>query len=351
MKVINKKVGMRFIKDKKIQPESPVSMIEPITGLDRVMRIFKFHRRKTAARYRIVFLLIAAMSGPVFGQHDRIQKGDILEINVYNHPDLSKAVIVKNDGAVEYPLISGIPVDGLTIPEFREILTAQLTKYIGEQPILSIRFSSSISILVTVLGQVAVPGEYLIPQSATIQGAISRAGGPTPRAQLDQVKLIRQNDPEKTAKTVNLLRFFIEGDPSLLPTIEEGDVIVVPGVPGSNDVKILGEVRVPGSYTVHLGASVLDVLFLAGGPTKDAALNRVRWVSPLDSVNRAVDLNLNKMLKSKSYQAIPEVRPGDILYVPRQRAGFWRFTYSLIKDVAAIASPIAMVVYYSKYNR
>jgi protein involved in polysaccharide export with SLBB domain len=160
------------------------------------------------------------------------------------------------------------------------------------------------------------------------------------------VKLIRKSDPEKTAKTVNLLRFFIEGDPSLLPPIEDGDVIVVPGVPGSNDVKILGEVRVPGSYTVHLGASVLDVLFLAGGPTKDAALNRVRWVSPLDSVNRSVDLDLNKMLKSKYYQAIPEVKPGDILYIPPKKSGFLRSAFNAVRDVATIASPIAMLIYY-----
>jgi polysaccharide export outer membrane protein len=309
-------------------------------------------RRSTSTCIRgLVILLITAFTGPALAQHDRIQKNDILEINVYNHPDLCKAVIVQSDGSVDYPLVSGIPVDGLTIPEFREILTTQLTKYIGEQPIVSIRFSSSISMRVTVLGQVAVPGEYLIPQSATIQGAVSKAGGPTPRAQLDNVKLIRKSDPEKATQNVNLLRFFIEGDPSLLPPIEEGDVIVVPGVPGSNDVKVMGEVRVPGSYTVYLGASVLDVLFMAGGPTKDAALNRVRWTSPLDSVNRSVDIDLDKILKSKSHQAIPEVKPGDILYIPRQKSGFWRFTYNLVKDLSAIASPIAMIIYYNKFSK
>jgi protein involved in polysaccharide export with SLBB domain len=128
-------------------------------------------------------------------------------------------------------------------------------------------------------------------------------------------------------------------------------VIVVPGVPGSNDVKVMGEVRVPGSYTVYLGASVLDVLFMAGGPTKDAALNRVRWTSPLDSVNRSVDIDLDKILKSKSHQAIPEVKPGDILYIPRQKSGFWRFTYNLVKDLSAIASPIAMIIYYNKFSK
>lgn len=288
------------------------------------------------------------MFGSVYGQSERIRKNDILEISVYNHPDLSKAVIVQSDGSVNYPLISGIPVDGLSLSEFREILSTQLTKYIGEPPILSVRFSSSISIRVTVLGQVTTPGEYVIQQSSTIQGAVSRAGGPTPRAQLDRVKLIRGGDSDKSIRTVNLLRFFIEGDPSLLPVIDEGDVIVVPGVPGSHDVKILGEVRVPGSYTVHLGASVLDVLFMAGGPTKEAALGRVRWTSPLDSTNRSVDIDLNRILKSNSHQPIPEVKPGDILYIPTKRSGFWRTSFGLVRDLASIASPIAMIIYYNK---
>jgi protein involved in polysaccharide export with SLBB domain len=310
------------------------------------------HSRRTAAAaiFGAALLASVAFTGTAFGQHDRIRKNDILEINVYNHPELCKAVIVQSDGSVEYPLVSGIPVDGLTIPEFREILNTQLTKYIGEPPILSIRFSSSISILVTVLGQVTVPGEYLIPQSATIQGAVSRAGGPTPRAQLDRVKLIHKRDAERTPETVNLLRFFIEGDPSLLPPIEEGDVIVVPGVPGSHDVKVLGEVRAPGSYTVHLGASLLDVLFMAGGPTPEAALSRVRWTSPLDSTSRSVDIDLNRILKSNSHQVIPEVRPGDILYVPRRHAGIWRTAFNLVRDLSTIASPVAMIVFYTKYK-
>lgn len=298
----------------------------------------------------MISMILIGVFNPVYGQYERIKKNDILEISVYNHPDLSKAVIVQSDGSVDYPLVSGIPVDGLTLSEFREILSTQLTKYIGEPPILSIRFSSSISIRVTVLGQVTTPGEYLIQQSSTIQGAVSRAGGPTPRAQLDRVKLIRNNDAAKSVKTVNLLRFFIEGDPSLLPVIDEGDVIVVPGVPGSHDVKILGEVRVPGSYTVHLGASILDVLFMAGGPTKEAALSRVRWTSPLDSVSRSVEIDLNSILKSNAHKPIPEVRPGDILYIPTKRSGFWRTSFGLVRDLASIASPIAMIIYYNRLN-
>jgi protein involved in polysaccharide export with SLBB domain len=188
---------------------------------------------------------------------------------------------------------------------------------------------------------------HRVPQSR----ALFPRPGDRRQGQLDRVRLIRKSDPEKTIRNVNLLRFFIEGDPSLLPPIEEGDVIVVPGVPGSNDVKVMGEVRFPASYTVHLGASVLDVLFLAGGPTKDAALNRVRWTSPLDSTNRSVDIDLDKILKSKSHQPIPEVKPGDILYIPSKRSGLWRSVFTVVKDIATIASPIAMIYYYSTNNR
>jgi polysaccharide export outer membrane protein len=284
------------------------------------------------------------------GQSSVIHKGDILEITVYKHPDLSKNVMVQQDGTVDFPLIAGIPVDGLSLNEFTDIIKSQAAKYLGETPIVSVRFTETIQVYVTVLGQVMVPGEYITAKSSTVQGAITRAGGFTPRAQVDQVKLIREKEGKRETISVDMHRFFLEGDPGLLPVLEDGDIVVVPGLPGSNDVKVIGEVKSPGSYPVFLGANVLDVILMAGGPTKDASMNKIQLISLSQRDAKGVQVDLDKIIRSRKTGQIPEVRAGDVVNIPAKRSIFNK-TVSFLKDVSAIALPIAMMVYYFNINR
>ena len=285
-------------------------------------------------------------AGELFGQSQRIEKGDILEIHVYGYEEFSRTVMVEPDGTIDFPLVSNIPVQGLSLDELREILRSQAAKLLGERPIITVRFSLTMNVGVTVLGQVAIPGEYLVAKRATVQGAITRAGGTTPRAQLENVKLIRKTDGETETIAIDLNAFFIQGDPTLLPSLEDGDVIVVPGLPGSHDVKVLGEVQDPGTYQIFTGANLFDALYLAGGPTEDAALNRTRLVTPFRNSSREVKIDIDKLLQSEQVKNIPEVRPGDIIYIPTRRK-FFRNFLSVLRDAATIAWPIVMILYYS----
>jgi len=302
---------------------------------------------------KIVVLLVSlfliclqTVQGQVSGV--KIQKGDIIEVRVYGHEELSKTIMVQSDGTVNYPLISDIPIDGLQLDEFREVLIAQATKYLGERPIITVRFSQIISVHVTVLGQVVVPGEYLVAKSATVQGAITQAGGFTPRAQLDQVKVIRKKDKQDTTRIVDMYQFYTQGDPDLLPDLEEGDVIVVPGVPGSHDVKVMGEVKNPGTYTVFQGSNFLDLLYMAGGPTEEAHLKKIRLISPLKKTAKEIEINLDDMLQTSELEKIPSVQPGDIIYVPK-KSTFWKTFVSVIQNVSAVLTPILLMMWY--YSR
>lgn len=285
-------------------------------------------------------------TGEIFGQSQRIEKGDILEIHVYGYDEFSRTVMVEPDGTIDFPLVSNIPVQGLNLDELREILRSQAAKLLGERPIITVRFSLTLNVGVTVLGQVTIPGEYLVAKRATVQGAITRAGGATPRALLENVKLIRKKDGETETISIDMNAFFIEGDPNLLPSLEDGDVIVVPGLPGSYDVKVLGEVKIPGTYQIFTGANLFDALYLAGGPTEDAALNRTRIVTPFRDSSREVQIDIDELLQSEQTKNIPEVRPGDIVYIPTRRK-FFRNFLTVLRDVATIAWPIVMILYYS----
>jgi protein involved in polysaccharide export with SLBB domain len=199
----------------------------------------------------------------------------------------------------------------------------------------------SYTIPVTVLGQVNTPGEHNIAVNATIQGALVAAGGTTHGAQLDKLRIFSHKARNGDFTEVNLLEFFNKANPSLLPPLEKGDIIVVPGHPlslGAYDLKVLGEVNQPGPYTAYTGANILDLIFIAGGPTPEADLRKTRILSPYNSQGeRQKEVNLDKLLTAKEFKQIPLINPGDIVYVPKKRNSLQVFL-SVARDVVSIGS-------------
>lgn len=93
-----------------------------------------------------------------------------------------------------------------------------------------------LNIMVNIWGYVKFPGKYYVPEQSKIIDLISYAGGPTPDAHLDDVRLYRQTDKGST----DFIRFDIEDlmfknktltNISSLPQLKAGDIIVVPGEP------------------------------------------------------------------------------------------------------------------------
>ncbi|MBN1783211.1 SLBB domain-containing protein [bacterium] len=288
-----------------------------------------------------ILLLFMQASWAQFG---RISHGDILDIVIYNRPELSKTVTVRDDGTVDYPFVANIPIDALTLSEFRDLLITQVTKYMGEKPIITVQYSRRPSIQVVVLGQVNQPGEILVPQNATIQGAITLAGGLTSQAELNRIKIIRGQKEPRDTLYADLYVFSVKGDPGLLPPLQEGDIVFVPGLPGISDVKVIGEVRSPGNITVPPGTSLLDVLYLAGGPSQDADLNRIRLYDA--KIGREQIVALDKMVAENAFQSIPGVNPGNVIVVEK-KSRFWKNMFDGLRAVTSVAVPIIMILYYT----
>jgi protein involved in polysaccharide export with SLBB domain len=274
-------------------------------------------------------------------QERTIKPGDAIEIVVYEHEELSETVVVSPEGTVDSPFLKGIPVDEMTLERFQEILVTQLSRYMERTPLVKVRFTESYPVRVTVLGQVLKPGKYLIQNTSTIQGAIGEAGGFTSGATLSQVKLIRARgegtNGDAANQIVNMERFYLQGDPSYLPMLKDGDTIVVPGDPLANAVKVLGGVNNPGSFDVLFPANIVDVIFLAGGPTDDANLSAVKVTSRNGQDTRETQFNVKELLKSRQADRMPLVAPGDIVHVP-QKALTWKKFVRVMRDVSSFAT-------------
>lgn len=270
----------------------------------------------------------------------------MLEIVVPENAALSQTVIVNPDGTVDFPALQGMPVDGITLSRFREIVVAQLSRYTETTPLVLVRFSDSYPIRVTVLGQVALPGMYPVANTVTLQGAIGAAGGFIAGAQLSKIKLIRTEGQKTTQQVVDMETFYLNGDPSQLPRLKDGDTVVVPGNPLATGVKVLGRVERPGNYDVFFRTTVLDVLFMAGGPTDDANLKKIKIGSLSGQGAREIRINFEEMLDSKDLNKIPIVVPGDVVYIPEKKIT-WRKFAGIARDLAAFAT-LYLVIQYSK---
>ena len=59
-----------------------------------------------------------------------IAPGNVLNITVPGYPELSKSVVVRQDGMTDYPMLANIPIDGMTTSELKELLLTLLTRYV-----------------------------------------------------------------------------------------------------------------------------------------------------------------------------------------------------------------------------
>lgn len=294
----------------------------------------------------IIFIVLAYILNPsgILGQEHKIKPGDVIDILVYGHPEMSRVITVNPDGTLNFPLLQNIPVDGLALNELQDIIIIQLSKYIDQKPFVTVSLVETYTINVVVLGQVVRPGSYQIPVNSTVQGAIGQAGGFLPGANLSAIKIIQKtkkgDNKNNDDRIVDLKQFLITGNPDLLPPLENGDMIVVPSYPISVAVKVIGEVNRPGSYDVGFGNdNLLDIIFMAGGPTDQADLNKILIISPLAQQKQEIQIDLKEKMVSKIYQQIPDIKPGDVIFIPKKKnINVWKIFVILVRDITPIIS-------------
>lgn len=153
--------------------------------------------------------------------------GDIIEVQVWQEPDLSRTSKVRLDGKISLPLIGDVMAAKTTTSALDELLEKKFSEVITE-PAVSVILVESRSRRYYVIGQVSQPGEFAIDYPVTILQAIARSGGFQEWAKKDEIKVVRrEGDQEK------FFRFdydsFVKGnnlDQNIV--IAPGDTVIVP---------------------------------------------------------------------------------------------------------------------------
>lgn len=155
--------------------------------------------------------------------------GDVLDISLWQIPDLSKPeVIVRPDGKISLPLISDVQAVGLTITQLDEEITLKYTAYVRD-PQVSVMIRNFGGSKVIVLGEVARPGVYSFTGDIRIVEALALAGDCTKYAVRNNVLIIR-GDIHKSPTVIssNILAFLKDAKLSENVLIQPQDVIFVP---------------------------------------------------------------------------------------------------------------------------
>jgi polysaccharide biosynthesis/export protein len=239
----------------------------------------------------------------------KLGAGDLIEVSVYNVPELATKARVGNSGDVYLPLIDYVHIGDLTAEEAQTVIEKRLADGgFVRNPHVTIFVDESSSQGVTVLGEVSHPGIYPDLGDHKLYEIISEAGGFTASA-ARRVNIIRRNQPQ--AVNVALPRNLADdltGNVEILP----GDTITVPRAP---IIYVVGDVGRPSGLLVDNGSlTVLQAVALAGGTNKTAKMSGVRIIRKGPSGMFETKVPLKKMLEAKAPDLT--LQADDILFVP-----------------------------------
>jgi len=127
-----------------------------------------------------------------------VNPGDILEISVWKEEGLQKEVAVRPDGYFSFPLTGDIRAEGRTVEDVRGEVASRVARFVPD-PVVSVAVTEPRGSKIYVIGQVNRPGEFPINRFVDIVQALSIAGGTTPFAQLDSIKILRREGKTQTA--------------------------------------------------------------------------------------------------------------------------------------------------------
>jgi polysaccharide export outer membrane protein len=268
---------------------------------------------RNALVFALGLLLGMALPGTAPAATDTVHQlgpRDLLQIKVYQQPDLTQEIRIDDDGTVTLPLVGQVRASGLTVEAFARDLTARYKEFLFNPEItVFVKEYHVREIEVSVLGEVARPGFYRFPARSTLLDVIAQVGGLKPESG-ERVLVLR---PKKPGESGEADAFVINAQELFTPTgvktqnleLLEGDTVQVPR---ADQYFIFGEVVRPGAYKLEKGTAVtvLKAIILAGGFTDKAAKKGVRITREEGAEKRTIKADLDALVRSQDIIIVPE---------------------------------------------
>ncbi|MEE4310228.1 MAG: SLBB domain-containing protein [candidate division KSB1 bacterium] len=222
------------------------------------------------------------------------------------------SVIVNVEGKIHIPTVGVLNVNGMKLTELRSFLIRKLSRFYDNFRV-DVMLIEPKSVQVSVVGEVSVPGKYVLTAQNTVIDALSMAGGPSLKGSLRDVRLIR-NGVKKTS--VDFYDFLLNPDFKDFAFLESGDRIYVPLMEGR--VQIHGEVKRNKTFELKPGADerLSDIIILAGGFTDYAYLKEIELSRVQQSGERRVMyIDYEKILEEPGHPSNAILKNDDVIRI------------------------------------
>lgn len=305
----------------------------------------------------------------------RIGPGDLLNISVFEAPEMNATVRVSENGEISLELLGAVHAAGLTPRELESVLQGLLRGKYMKDPHVGVFVQDLQSHPISVVGAVRTPGVFQIRGAKSLIEVLSMAQGLADDAG-DEVLVMRGAEytapdsnvgpdsvrtesadrlphevfanysgltPAPTPKNsgieeINLKKLLESSDSALNVAVHPGDIVKVPR---AGIVYVVGEVQKPGGFVLqnNENISVLQALALAQGPTHTSAIGRSRLIrtDPATGKRTEFSMDLGKILSGRAPDTT--LQPKDIVFVPNSAAKnvFYRGSVAALQTAAGIA--------------
>jgi polysaccharide export outer membrane protein len=192
-----------------------------------------------------IVLLLATLGTPAHAQENAAKKPsgtsvsatddpnyiigaqDVLDINVWKEPELTRVVPVRPDGKISMPLLNDVQAAGLTPMTLAANITVSLKKFVSD-PQVTIVVTQINSQRIYILGEVARPGAFPLLPGMTMLEGLSSAGGFTQFANTKKIYLLRKVNGKMEKYPFNYKDVIHGKAPDQNVSLKAGDTIVVP---------------------------------------------------------------------------------------------------------------------------
>lgn len=283
---------------------------------------------------RLQELAKAQPEAVLLAQEYRAGAQDLLEISVFEAPELNRSVRIASSGEISLPLIGPVRAAGLTARELEIVLEELLRRTYMKDPHVSVFVREMESHSVSVVGAVKKPGVFQIRGVKSVLEMLSMAEGLTEDAG-DTVLITRgqplaggastvaSGDPAVRAMEsqrgtnleINLKRLLESGDAQLNAPVFAGDVVKVTR---AGVIYAVGAVNKAGGFVMKNNESltVLQVIALSEGLTRYAKKGNARIIrtNAASGAREEIPVNLDRILDGKAEDRVLQAR--DILFIP-----------------------------------
>lgn len=257
---------------------------------------------------------IKPSSTPVSDELYRIGPGDVLDIRVFNRPQLSREARVDSNGLIQMPLLEA-DIRAACLTE-RELSTeiANLYKKYQRNPYVNVFIKEYSSTPVAVIGAVEKPGRFQLTRRVRLLELLAFAGGPTDKAggkiQIAHTGSISLCESPNSATSAFFdfysLRDAMQGGKEANPFVLPGDII---SIPEADQAYVIGNVFKPQAVLLKEPVTVSQAIAMAGGALRATKMSGIR-------IERRGRDGKDKQLISVDLAAISKQRAPDILLEP-----------------------------------